>query len=362
MASLRELAERAAELRLSALRRVSRSVFRSERAAGLRRLLLRGRATDVAEGLDPDIALMLVLAGATGNGELTAATPDKARRHMLEGIRLSEEMPEEPVDVRDVEVTGATGSLPARLYEPAGDARLERGSRGLVFIHGGGWVTGDLETHDTLCRRLAIHGRMRVLAVCPRLAPEHPFPAAVLDSIAAFRDVAARAESFGIDPERLGIGGDSAGGNLSAVTGLATRGDARKPALALLIYPATDATRTRQSHTTRGDGYLLTRETMSWYMDHYLGGADVSRIDPRLSPLWEEDVRGAPPAIVVVAGFDPLVDEGVAYAERLREAGVPTELMRFDSLPHGFALMTGIVPAAMDATVALAKRAGATLG
>ncbi len=362
MASLRDFAVRAAELRLAGLRRVSRSVFRSEGAAGLRRLLLRGRANDVAEGLDPDIALMLVLARVSGNGELTATTPEKARRHMLEGIRLAEDVPREPVDARDVEVTGAAGILPARLYEPAGDARLERGSRGLVFIHGGGWVTGDLETHDTLCRRLAIHGRMRVLAVCPRLGPEHPFPAAVLDSIAAFRDVAARAESFGIDPKRLGIGGDSAGGNLSAVVGLSTRGDARKPALTLLVYPATDATRTRQSHTTRGDGYLLTRETMSWYLDHYLGGADVSRIDPRLSPLWEKDLSGAPPAIVVVAGFDPLVDEGVAYAERLQEAGVPTELMRFDSLPHGFALMTGIVPAAMDATIALAKRAGATLG
>jgi acetyl esterase len=202
---------------------------------------------------------------------------------------------------------------------------------------------------------------MRVVAVCPRLAPEHPFPAAVDDSIAAFRDVASRAESFGIDARRLGIGGDSAGGNLSAVVGLATRGDAQRPALTLLIYPATDLTRTLQSHTTRGDGYLLTRESMAWYTDHYTSGGDVSLVDPRVSPLWEKDVSGAPRAIVVVAGFDPLVDEGVAYAQKLMDAKVETELMRFDALPHGFALMTGVVPAALEATHAIARRAGDAL-
>jgi len=339
--------------KVAALRPVVRRVFADAR---LRELLLRGKQEDVAKGLDPDIALLLALGEKTGDVEIAAGDPGRVRRGMLASIRIVEDEPRGDVVVREREIPGPAGELAARLYEPA---ELRAPSAGLVFVHGGGWVTGDLDTHDTLCKRIALHAKIRVVAFEPRLAPEHPFPAAADDSVAAFRHVAAEAARYGIDPKRLGMGGDSAGGNLSAVVGLETRNDALRPKMTLLIYPAVDATCTMPSHAERGQGYLLTRESIAWYLGHYAGRQD--RKNPRLSPYFAETHAGAPPAIVVTAGFDPLRDEGVAYAKVLGDAGVQVELLEAPSMPHGFALMTALSPRALAETERFAVRTGELL-
>jgi acetyl esterase len=322
----------------------------------LRRRLLSGRDADLAKGLDHDVAWMLALAERAGEDELARGSPRKARRKMAESIRLVEDMPAGAVAVTDRTVPGSAGPIPARVYEPDG---LPRPSPGLVFVHGGGWVTGDLDTHDTLCRRMALLGKVRVVSIAPRMAPEHPFPAPVDDTLAAFRFVAKNAGAFGIDPARLGIGGDSAGGNLSAVVGLDTRTDEVKPALTVLIYPSVDATCSQPSHRELAHGYFLTKESIDWYLGHYAPPA--LRRDPRVSPLHTEDLRGAPRALIAIAGFDPLRDEAERYAERLGEAGTAVEVLRSPSLPHGFTLMTAIVPAALRATEAIARRTGELL-
>lgn len=329
----------------------------------LRQRLLRAREADLARGLDPDIALLLVLGDATGDAEVAGCSPSAARRSILASVAIIEDPPAGLLGVRELELPDADGGrMRARLYEPAG---LKAPSPGLVFVHGGGWVGGDLDTHDSLCRRLALEGQIRVLSVEPRLAPEHPFPAAVHDSLAAFRYAAREASALGFDPERLGIGGDSAGGNLSAVVGLLTREDAVRPKLALLIYPGVDLTRAFPSHRELREGYFLTEASIDWYLDHYVGklgqpGA-TPRTDPLLSPFHAPDVTGTPPALVVVAGFDPLRDEGAAYAEKLRAAGVVAEVLRSPSLPHGFALMTGLCGRALRDTERFARRAGELL-
>lgn len=326
-------------------------VLRTPRA---RRRVLARRESDVAAGLDPDTAVVLGLAQLIGQDTAVSGAPDKERRMMRVNVRVADEMPRGDLDVRDSHID----DVPARLYVPAG---LERPSPGLVFVHGGGWVTGDLETHDTLCRRIALVARIRVIAIAPRMAPENPFPATLDDTLAAFRSIARRAADYGIDPKRLGIGGDSAGGNLSAVVGVETRRDDVRPALTALLYPATDATWSHPSIQTRGHGYLLTKDSLRWYLDHYLGRDEALKRDPRVSPLFTPDLKDTPPALVAVAGFDPLVDEGVAYAKRLEEAGTKVELLRYDDLIHGFLLMTGVSSSAKRATEAIARRIGELL-
>ncbi len=318
--------------------------------------LLARRAESIAKGLDPDIAWMLAAGDLTGDTGLGGTSAAIARRKMAESIGLVEDAPRGVVHTVDRTVAGAEGPLAARVYHPEG---LARPSAGLVFIHGGGWVTGDLDTHDTLCRRIALVGDIRVVAIEPRVAPEAKFPAAVDDALAAFRYVAKNANDFAIDPARLGIGGDSAGGNLSAVVGLDTRGDLVKPALTCLIYPAVDATRAQPSHQELGKDYLLTSDSMAWYLEQYLPRASYR--DPRASPLFAKDLSGAPPALIAIAGFDPLRDEAERYAERLVEAGAKVEVLRSPSLPHGFTLMTALAPAALAATEEIARRTGALL-
>jgi acetyl esterase len=337
-----------------------RRIFRS---TWLRQRLLRAREADVARGLDPDIALLLVIGERTGDSEVAGRSPGSARRSILASVAIIEDLPSGEIGVRERELPDADGGvMRARLYEPVG---LPAPSPGLVFVHGGGWVVGDLDTHDTLCRRLALEAQARVLSVEPRLAPEHPFPAAVHDSLAAFRYAVREASALGFDPARLGVAGDSAGGNLSAVVGHLTRGDAVRPKLSVLIYPAVDATRSFPSHRERGEGYFLTTRSIDWYLEQYAGATSqpghASRTDPLLSPFHEADLTGAPPALVVVAGFDPLRDEGEAYAEKLRAAGVAAEVLRSPSLPHGFALMTGVCGRALRDTERFARRAGELL-
>jgi acetyl esterase len=235
-------------------------------------------------------------------------------------------------DVRDLTVAG----LPARAYAPP-----EPGPHPLlVYFHGGGFVAGDLDTHDVPCRMLARHGGVRVLSIAYRLAPENPFPAWVEDALAAYDW--AREQN-----ERVAVGGDSAGGNLAAIVSQERRGQ-RSPAAQLLIYPSLDVSQPRRSHELFGEGFFLTSALIEWYSGHFLpAGADAK--DPRRSPLLAQDMSGVAPAIVVTAGFDPLRDEGEAYAARLREAGVPVVARRFRGLFHGFINSVGLSPACYGA-------------
>lgn len=346
------LVERALDQLLRAYAAAARRGVRfALRSPSVRRKLLARRDEQLELGLDHDTAVVLALASLVGQDAAVSGRPAVERRMMRASVRIADDAPAGAIAISDEQV----GRVPARVYVPRG---LERPSPGLVFVHGGGWVTGDLETHDTLCRRLALVARIRVIAIAPRLAPENPFPATLDDTLAAFRAIAGVAAHFGIDPARLGIGGDSAGGNLSAVVGLATRDDPVRPALTALLYPATDATWSKPSIESRGEGYLLTKASLRWYRGHYLGDDAALQRDPRVSPLLAPDVSGAPAALVAVAGFDPLLDEGVAYANRLAEAGSKVELLRYESLIHGFLLMTGVSRAARAATEEIARRIG----
>ena len=225
----------------------------------------------------------------------------------------------------------------------------------LVYYHGGGFTYGDLETHDGVCRILCRHAGAHVLAVDYRLAPEHPFPAAVEDARAALRWAFANAGALGADPTRVGVGGDSAGGNLAAVVSqLAARDGGPPPVLQLLIYPATDFSARRRSRELFGEGFLLTQSEMDWFQSNYLGPERSDTRDPRASPLLAEDLSGLAPAYVVTAAFDPLRDEGEEYAEALRAAGTPVTLRRFPGFIHAFIAGAGVSRNARDALVEIA--------
>jgi acetyl esterase len=231
-----------------------------------------------------------------------------------------------------IPVPGAT--LKIRRYRPLG---VEGGTLPtLIYYHGGGWVIGNIETHDSTCRRIANKSSCQVISVDYRLAPEHPFPTPIEDSLAAFRHIRDNAGQFEADPARLAVGGDSAGGNISAVVCQACKqtGEAM-PAFQMLIYPATDARRSTESHRLFSDGYFLTHDLIEWFWKAYMpAGTDLT--DLRLSPLLATDVSGLPPAFVLTAGFDPLRDEGRAYADRLIDAGVKTTYVNYPGTIHGF--------------------------
>jgi acetyl esterase len=225
------------------------------------------------------------------------------------------------------------GGRPARLYAP----ERESGAL-LVYFHGGGWVLGSLESHEQPCRFLATEGGVRVLAVDYRLAPESKFPAAVDDALAAFEWARENAADLGAGAGRIAVGGDSAGGNLSAAVAQLVD---PKPALMLLIYPVVDLSSKHESYRLFGDGFFLTERSMDWYRGHYLPDDDAGR-DPRASPLLADDVSGLPRTYLAVAGFDPLRDEALAYARRLEEAGVEVEVALHEGSIHGFANVVGV--------------------
>jgi acetyl esterase len=248
-----------------------------------------------------------------------------------------------PAEVARVEELDADG-LRVRHYRPLG---AEDGEvlPALVYFHGGGWTIGDLETHDVPCRELANLARCAVLSVDYRLAPEHKFPAAVEDAVAATRWTHAHAASLAIDPTRIAVGGDSAGGNLAAVAALVLR-DAGGPPLAMqaLFYPAIDLAADMPSHFELAEGYLLTRDAILWFTGNYVRGPEDVR-DWRASPLRAADLAGLPPAYIVTAGFDPLRDEGQAYADALHAAGVHVTYECFEGMIHGFITMAGVIAA-----------------
>jgi len=223
-----------------------------------------------------------------------------------------------------------------------------------VDYTGGGFALGDLDTHDRYCQHLARDASVRVIAIDYRLAPENPFPAAIEDAVRAFRCVARRAKEFDMDPKRLALMGDSAGGNLSAVVAHKTKEDAIKPALQVLIYPAVDARCNTKSHQLFGKGWVLTAENIEQFYHWYVGDDPAARQQPDVSPLNAKDFQGLPPALVYTAGFDPLRDEGMAYAERLEKEGIPTRQHCFRTLTHGFVSMGGLNPTARDAAVHIA--------
>ena len=301
--------------------------------------------------LAPEMQLTLALLERRRVASLEAVSPAEARRTRRRMAAVAAGRPETVGAVRDLEID-ADVPLRARHYAPS-----EPGGPGplLVFFHGGGFVFGDLDTHDGVCRLLCRHAGAHILAVDYRLAPEDPFPAAVEDARAALRWAFANASQLDADPQRIGVGGDSAGGNLAAVVSqLAARDDGPALALQLLIYPAMDSTGRHRSRELFGEGFFLTSAHIDWFEAHYLGAAGAQGSDPRVSPLLAEDFSGLPPALVVTAAFDPLRDEGEAYVEALHAAGTPARLRRFPGLIHGFASAAGLSRMCRDAVVEIA--------
>ena len=309
--------------------------------------------------LHPQARALLDLMEARGVPPTHTLPVDEARRFYRERRAITQPAPSEVGEVRELEAAGPQGAIALRLYRPlgAGAAPLPA----LVYFHGGGWVIGDLETHDTLCRELANGSGCVVVAVDYRMGPEHRFPAAVDDCIAATRWVHANAARLRIDAQRLAVGGDSAGGNLAAVVALAARDAGDLPLrFQLLIYPATDQRRGAPSHTRNGDGYLLTRETMNYFHDHYIDDA-AHDLDWRASPLLHTDLSRLPPSLVVTAGFDPLRDEGIAYAHALTQAGNRAALVSFERQIHGFITMGRVIDEANVAVELCAAQLGREL-
>jgi acetyl esterase len=307
--------------------------------------------------LEPEVQLTLRLLKLSGGSAFEERPVAEARAEIRREAAVFSGAPI-PIDrVEEVTVPSPGGPMAGRLYSAAG---LPSPAPLLVYLHGGGWVVGDLDTHDQPCRFLARHAGVRVLSIDYRLAPEHPFPAAVEDSVAAVRHAIEQAQSFGADPARVAVGGDSAGGNLAAAAARVLMiDDGPVPAFQLLIYPVTDLTRKRESYRLFREGFFLTEAQMDWYRDHYLPDeADAS--DPRASPILAANLSGLPPAHVVTAGFDVLRDEGEDYAGLLRDAGVQVTATREPGLIHGFThgAETGRAPRAAMRRIADALRAG----
>jgi len=289
--------------------------------------------------LDPDAAFVFKAFQEAGRPAYETLSPEEAREYYRQARFVSNPEPPELKSVAPLAIPAAHGSIPARIYTPNKLRQTDGLAPCLVFFHGGGWVIGDLDTHDVVCRKLADEGRLIVISIDYRRAPEHKFPAAVDDAIAATAWIATQAKEFGIDASRLVVGGDSAGGNLATVVAIAAR-DGNGPAISgqVLIYPATDFTMAQPSHSEPETSILLTHSVVRWFRDHYLNGtADVH--DWRASPALAGTLVGLPPAYVLTAGADPLRDEGDDYARRLEQAGVAVTYRTFPGQFHGLFTM-----------------------
>ncbi len=289
--------------------------------------------------LDADAAFVFKAFQDAGRPAYETLSPDEAREYYRQARLVTNPEPPELKSVEPLAIPAPHGSIPARIYTPKTLRQTGGLAPALVFFHGGGWVIGDLDTHDVVCRRLADEGELIVISVDYRLAPEHKFPAAVDDAIAATAWIADHAKNIGIDTARLLVGGDSAGGNLAAVVAISAR-DGNGPAIAgqVLIYPATDFALAHPSHREPETSILLTHSVIRWFRDHYLNGAaDIH--DWRASPARAKTLIGLPPAYVLTAGADPLRDEGDEYARCLKEAGVAVTHRTFPGQFHGFFTM-----------------------
>jgi acetyl esterase len=289
--------------------------------------------------LDPDASAVFKAFQEAGRPPYETVTPAEARELYLKGRLVTNPEPPELKSVRSLAIPAPHGSIAARMYTPLKLREAKGLAPCLVFFHGGGWVIGDLDSHDVVCRKLADEAQLIVFAVDYRLAPEHKFPAAVEDAITATKWIASNARQFGLDAARLSVGGDSAGGNLAAVVAIAAR-DGNGPPISgqVLIYPAIDFAMSHGSHSEPETSILLTHSVIRWFRDHYLtGAADVH--DWRASPARASSLIGLPPAYVLTAGADPLRDEGDEYAERLKQAGVAVTYRHFPGQFHGFFTM-----------------------
>lgn len=307
--------------------------------------------------LDPNTQALLGALNRSAYRITDSADPAAIRRALAEAKPL----PAGPdAHVEERKVAGADGDLNARMYRPNGSTeRLPV----LIYAHGGGFVLGDLDGHDALCRQLAVDAACCVISLDYRLAPEAKFPAAPEDCYAATCFIHARADELGIDPSRIALGGDSAGGNLAAVVAkLAKERGGPKLAFQLLLCPATDwRTLDTPSYREHGDGCFLTLTSMQWFRKHYLRD-EADRSDPMASPLLADDLSALPPALIVTAEYDPLRDEGEAYGQALKAAGVPTTITRYDSTIHGFVSFYAFIPqgkaALQEAAAALRQALG----
>jgi acetyl esterase len=306
------------------------------------KLIGRPKTNRAGATLDPTVQLGIEVLRLSGRPELNTLEPPIARaqfRAMIPAMDLARaDLPR----IEQLSIPGPAGPIPARLYL----ATKEPGPHStLVFFHGGGFTIGDLDTHDPPCRELARASGAAVIAVDYRLAPEHRFPAAVDDALAAYRWIRDHGSSIGVDPRRIAVAGDSAGGTLSAtISRTCAVSKEAGPIAQILIYPLTDLTQLEGSREEFQEGFLLTRSLISYFQKHYFD-RDQSR-DPRASPLLAEDVTGIPPTLILTAGFDPLRDEGEAYAKKLTASGARVEHVLYPSLTHGFFSMAGVVPAA----------------
>ncbi len=289
--------------------------------------------------LDPQVqAILDQLAAAPGPSLADMPVADgRALYNAMSTLTEPKDVPVGKVDTTTI--SGLDGEIPVRIYAPVAAAGM---GPGLIYYHGGGWVIGNLDTHDALCRLIALETGFKVISVDYRLAPEHPFPAAVDDAMAAARWVEENAADLDIDANRLVVAGDSAGGNLAAVVAQMARRGGPSIAYQALLYPVTEALADTASMAAFAEGYLLERKTMDWFVSQYVP-AEADLKDPRISPLRAEDLSGLPPAYIVTADFDPLRDEGRAYAERLKEAGVAVTFVNYEGMVHGFMGMAGAI-------------------
>jgi acetyl esterase len=288
--------------------------------------------------LDPQARAVLDQMAKTGIQSVEALSVEEAREASA-AMAAMQGAPEPVAGVEDRMLPGPGGGIPIRIYAPSGEEPFPV----LVYFHGGGWVLGDIESSDGLCRILANAAGCIVVSVDYRLAPEHPFPAAIEDAYYSTQWVAENASSFGGDSSRIAVCGDSAGGNLAAVVALIAR-DRGGPAIQfqLLVYPATDAACNTPSYQENAESYFLTKAAMQWFWNHYVQN-DADRSHPHASPLQAKSLAGLPAALVITAEFDPLRDEGEQYAERMRAAGTPVQLTRYNGMIHGFFTMSEIL-------------------